>query len=53
VNVYKQVLYHAHGCGEPGISTKRQGAQGAALGPAHALPASHGYASQNEKDLSS
>ena len=33
MNLCEQVLYHAHGCGEKGISTTRQGAQGEALCP--------------------
>jgi hypothetical protein len=53
MNVCEQVLYHAHGCGEQGISTMRQGAQGEARCPAPALPASHGHTSQNENGLSS
>jgi hypothetical protein len=49
----EQVLYHAHGGDEKGITTTRQGAQGEALCSAPALPASHEYTSQNENGLSS
>jgi hypothetical protein len=51
MNLCEQVLYHAHGGGEQGITTTRQGTQGEAL--CRALPASHEYTSQNENGLSS
>jgi hypothetical protein len=50
MNLCEQILYHAHGGGEKETTTR----QGPRVRPsALALPASHGYTSQNENRLSS
>jgi hypothetical protein len=51
MHLCEQVLYHAHGGGEKGISTTRQVPRARPSAPAR--PALHAYTSQNENGLSS